>query len=430
MAKSKIERKKVNSDDFSLLDFVSVKSKDLFKKVEMFSDFLVDASQKGYADSYLQTVTSPSSNVINIIENKKTREVIQMNTANYLGLAAHPFVISESKKILDVYGASICSVPLISGTTEIHKLLEKKLAEFKKVDDVALFQTGYLANIGTISAVVSSRDWVVIDRDVHYSIVEGVKISGANFSRFRHSDCEHLEKVLKRIREKHNDIGILVVIEGVYGIDGDIAPLPDIINICEKYTAKIMIDDAHSTGILGENGAGLISHFGVEGKVDIVMDSLSKSLGSFGGYIGASKEVINYLRFYSKPISFSVNLPPVCVAAALATIKLIEDDRSFVERLRKNADFMRNELSNLGLKNVDKSSSTIMSIIIGDEVKLRQITHELLEKGLWIEGIPYPAVQRGQERIRLRVNANHTMDDLKNAILIFKVVLTKYGIIN
>ena len=424
-----MKKKQINSDDYSLLDFVSIKSKDLFTKVDMFYDFISDACQKGYTNSYLQTVTSPSSNKIKINENEKIREVIQMNTANYLGLAANPKIINESKKILTQYGASICSVPLISGTTDIHKELEKKLALFKNVEEVALFQTGYLANIGTISAIVSNKDWVVIDREVHHSIIEGVKISGANFSRFRHSDCEHLEKVLRRIREKHNDNGILVVVEGVYGIDGDIAPLPDIINLCNKYAAKIMIDDAHSTGILGKNGAGLVSHFGVEGKVDIVMDSLSKSLGSFGGFIGGSKELINYLRYFSKPISFSVNLPPVCVAAALAALEIINSDKSFVNKVRDNANFMRNELSNLGLKNVNKSASSIMSIIIGDEVKLRQITIELLQKGLWVEGIPYPAVQRGQERVRIRVNANHSIIDLKNAVKILKIVLTKYGVI-
>lgn len=406
----------MDSTKFSLCDFGNIKSADLFEKMRQFSSFIDDARARGHEQPYLRKVIAPSSNKTSLMDGDICREVIQMNTANYLGLASHPKIIQAAIDTANKYGACQCSVPLISGTTDLHYLLERKLSEFKQVDDVAIFQTGYTANLGTISSILNSSDIVVIDKQVHYSIIDGVKLSGSKFSSFRHNDVDHFKSVLEKIRSNHKGNGILVVVESVYGIDGDLAPLPELVEIAHFYDARIMIDDAHATGVLGKSGAGLISHFNLEGKVDIVMDSLSKSLGSFGGYIGASKEVIDYLRYYAKPISFSVGLPPILVAAALASLELINEDSSLIDQLRLNIKYMKDGLMAIGAKNIEKSQSAIMSMIIGDEAKLRQISKELIEEGLWIEGIPFPAVPRGQERLRLRVNAAHTKDDLDKAI--------------
>lgn len=419
----------VNSDKHSLADFVSLKSADLFHKAEAFSEFLHDARKKGYTSPYLQNAVSPSSGRIRIVENNKEREVIQMNTANYLGLASHPKVVKAAHDALEQYGTSMCGVPLIAGTTDVHKELEQALARFKQVEEVTLFQTGYAANMGTIAALVEPQDWVVVDKQVHHSILDGVRLAQAKCARFRHSDPKHLQQILERIRRKHKDCGILIVIEGVYGIDGDIPPLPEILAVGKKYDARLMIDECHATGVLGKNGKGAAEHFELKEPVDIVMDSLSKALGSIGGWVGTSGKVADYLRHYARPIVFSVGLSPVSAASALAALNLIRDEPNRVTKIQKNAEFMRSGLADLGIQDVTRSSSAIMSIVIGDELKLRRLYTELFQEGLWVEGIPYPAVHRGQERLRLRVNAKHTLHDLEGALSLLKDKLHKYDII-
>jgi 8-amino-7-oxononanoate synthase len=408
---------------------MSLKSADLFHKAEAFSEFLQDVRRKGYVSPYLQNAVSPSSGRIRIVENNKEREVIQMNTANYLGLASHPKVVKAAHDALEQYGTSMCGVPLIAGTTDVHKELEQTLGRFKQVEEVTLFQTGYAANMGTIAALVEPQDWVVVDKQVHHSILDGVRLAQAKCARFRHSDPKHLQQILERIRRKHHDCGILIVIEGVYGIDGDIPPLPEILAVGKKYDARLMIDECHATGVLGKNGKGLAEHFELTEPVDIVMDSLSKALGSIGGWIGTSRKVADYLRFYARPIVFSVGLSPVSAASALAALNLLRDEPNRVTRIQNNAEFMRSGLADLGIQDVTRSSSAIMSIVIGDELKLRRLCTELFQEGLWVEGIPYPAVPRGQERLRLRVNAKHTHHDLQSALCLLKDKLHKYDII-
>ena len=420
----------MDSDKFSLTDFVSVQSPDLFKKGLAFAEFLKDVRIKGLEAPYLCPSISRRDNRVRILDAEGEREVILMCSANYLGLASHYSVVSAAKAALDQYGASVCAVPLIAGTTDVSMKLEEALAGFKGVERAVLFPTGHAANQGVISALVSSRDWVVVDKQIHHSIIEGVQLSRGHLASFRHSDMSHLEKVLDRIRRKHHDCGILVVGEGVYGIDGDIAPLPELMGVSRRFDARIMIDECHSTGVIGRNGAGTASHYELKGKPDLVMDSLSKALGSMGGWIGTSQEVADYLRYYAKPISFSVGLPPVSAAAALASLDLISNNPDLVSQVQQNAGYMRSGLADMGVDNVTRSGSAIMSVIIGDEPKLRRINRELFKAGLWAEGIPYPAVPRGQERLRLRVMASHTREDLDQALNTLEDVLKEYKVIS
>jgi len=415
----------MESNHYSLRDFVQSQSKDIFYKAKLFAEFRSDGEQKGYTDPYLIEVLTQSANRVQCRHKGREIELIQMNNANYLGLSSHPKVIASAQDAIASYGASICAVPLIAGTTDAHRILEKELAEFKKMQGAVLYPTGYGANMGTIAALVQPGDTVVVDKQVHYSIIEGIKLSGAQIASFRHSDIEHLGAVLEKLRNNPKTQGILIIVEGVYGIDGDIAPLPDILYLSKKYCARLMVDDCHATGVVGCTGAGTAEHFGVEGQVDIVMDSLSKALGSMGGWIGASKNIIDYLRYFSKPITFAVGLQPASASAALASLRLIKDDPSIVNELQIKIAYFKERLLERGYQNVKKSGSAIMSMVIGDELKLRKINHELLEQGLWVEGIPYPAVPKGQERIRIRINANHSREDLKQAADILHRTLSR-----
>jgi glycine C-acetyltransferase len=419
----------INSDQFSLADFVTGKNSDIFQKTIVFAKFLNNVKKKHYTDPYLQRAISPSAGKIRIVNETIERELIQMNTANYLGLASHPDVVQSAHKALEQYGTGMGGVPLIAGTTDIHKELERALAHYKGVEDAVLFQTGYAANVGTIAALVGTQDWIVIDKQVHASILEGLGFTRARSSSFRHSDAKHLKNILERIRRNHKKGGILVIIESVYGIDGDVPPLPDIMPIVRRYDARLMVDECHATGVIGKDGAGLISHFHMTEPLDLVMDSLSKSLGSIGGWIGASKTVIDYLRYYAKPVVFSVGLSPVSAAAALTALRILEKTPQLVSQVQANAEFMREGLAAMGIENAKRSSSAIMSVVIGDEVKLRQITMELFQQGLWVEGIPYPAVPKGEERLRLRVTAKHTRQDLACALNLLENALRKYEVI-
>jgi len=419
----------MNSDHYSLADFATYQSPDLLKKTVAFSNFLADGADKGYGAPYLQEVISSSAGKIRVGDRGQMQEVIQMNTANYLGLASHPRVQQAAALAIEQYGTSTGGVPLIAGTTDLHKKLERALARFKGVEDVVLFQTGYAANMGAIAALVGAQDWVVLDKQVHCSILDGVTLTGATFASFRHSDPAHLRQRLAKIRRTHKDAGILVIIEGVYGIDGDIPPLPEIVEIVRHYEARLMIDECHATGILGDTGAGVAEHYGLEEPIDIVMDSLSKSLGSLGGFIGATKSVTDYLRYHAKPITFSVGLPAVNAASALAALQVLSEEPNLTARMQENAAFMRAALGSLGIESVTRSASAIMSIEINDEVKLRKMTAELFQEGLWVEGIAYPAVPHGKERLRLRINAKHTRADLEQAFALLEKKLYKYGVI-
>ncbi|MEZ4865644.1 MAG: aminotransferase class I/II-fold pyridoxal phosphate-dependent enzyme [Caldilineaceae bacterium] len=421
--------KPFNADEYSLSNFITVQSTDLLKKTVVFSQFLGDAAQKGYGHPYLQDSVAASTGRIRLAQQAQEREVIQMNTANYLGLASHPRVKQAAHRAIEQYGTSSGGVPLIAGTTNVHKTLERTLAQFKGIEEVVLFQTGYAANTGAIAALVGAGDWIVFDKQVHASILDGVALSRAKFASFRHSDPEHLRQRLETIRRTHKKGGILVILEGVYGIDGDIPPLPAMLEIIHRYDARLLIDECHATGILGATGRGLAEHFGLSKSADLVMDSLSKALGSLGGWIGASKEVTDYLRYYAKPITFSVGLPAINAASALAALQVLYTEPGLVAQLQENAQIMRTGLLSLGIKSVERSVSAIMSIEINDEVTLRKLTTELFQEGLWVEGIPYPAVPRGQERLRLRVNARHTRTDLADALALLAKKLHHYGII-
>lgn len=415
--KSYIENcnKKLDSDTLSLADFVDISDKNVFKKAEVFWEFIEDTNYKDL-NKYGTPIISACKNRV-LIRDKKSgieKELVMMGSSNYLGLTVHPRVINAAKLALEKYGTGTGSVRLLSGTHEMHQKLETKLAELKGCEAAAIFPTGHMANMGCIASLLGKKDIAVVDKNVHASILDGCGLSPGSFKTFRHSDTEHLSIILKNLKDRY--LGKLVIMEGVDGIDGDIAPLPEICRIAEQYGAKVIIDDAHATGVIGEMGKGTSSHFKLETGVDIVMDSLSKALGSMGGYVASTQEIVRYINYYARTSFFSVSAPISTVAAALTAVEIMESEPELIRKLWGNIKYMKENLINLGFNNIEKSESAIISTIIGDELIMRKMNKMIFDEGVYLEPIPYPAVPRGQERIRLRVMATHTRADLDKTL--------------
>ena len=351
-----------------------------------------------------------------------------MASADYLGLSKHPEVLAAAQKAVEQFGASVCSVPLMAGATSLHSELETALAQFVETEACALFPTGHAANIGLIQALCTSKDTVVLDKLIHCSIWDGVRLSGARWRSFRHSNPKDLSRVLENIRSKQKESGILVVVEGVYGIDGDIAPVSDLLDVCNHFGARLMVDEAHATGVVGKTGRGSMELHEIKDKSLIVMGSLSKSLGSFGGYIAGQAEVVDYLRYYARTIAFSVGLPASCAGAAMAGLKILQGHPDRLSQLRSNMHFFKNGLGNLGVANAKESGSAIFSAPVGNEATLRDVARDLFRHGVFTEGLVFPAVPQGQERIRFRVSANHTQEELSHVLQIVDKVFSEHHV--
>ena len=417
----------INSDNFTLVDFLKVSGDDLFMKTKPVWGYIEDMKQKGFY-TYRRPLLSASRNRVVIFDETtgKEREMIMMGSNNYLGLTAHPKVIKAAEKAIEKYGVGAGSVPLLAGTYDLHKELEVKLAKLKGCEDAVIFPTGYGTNVGCLSALVREKDLAVLDRLTHASIIDGCIMSSGKFRTFRHSDMQNLREVLER--NKDNFDGKLIAVDGVYSMDGDIAPLPEIVDIAREYGARVMVDDAHATGVIGERGRGTASHFKMEGKVDIVMGTLSKALGQLGGFVASSKEVVNYLRCFARSYFFSSSLPPVVVASVLAAIEVMESEPELHQNLWKNIKYFKENLQYLGF-NIRNSESAIIPIIIGDELLLRKMSKRIHEEGIYINPVPYPAVPRDQTRFRTSIMATHTREDLDTTLKVLEKVGREFGVI-
>lgn len=407
-----------DSREMGLVDFLDAPSDDLFEKARRFAGFISDARSRGHSETYLRPVRryEGGSAVVDGGDNLEEHRVVVMCSADYLGLAHDPSVVRAAKDALDAFGTSVSSVPLIAGSTCLHSDLQGVLADSLGVEAVVLFPTGHAANLGVLQALCGPNDLAVLDELVHCSLWDGVRLSGAKKITFRHSDVEDLVRVLSAARENKAVKGILVVIEGVYGIDGDLAPLRQIKEVAESFGARILLDDAHATGVLGERGRGSAEHYAVPIGDMVVMGSLSKSLGSMGGWIAAPSDVADYLRYYARTIMFSVGLQTSSVAAGLAAMKILKGDLKLLDRLRSNATYFRDGLGQLGFTNPSRSGSAIVSVEVGGESRLRELLRNMFRAGLWAEGLPYPAVARGTERVRFRVSALHSKEELNSAL--------------
>lgn len=358
-----------------------------------------------------------------ILDGKK---VINLSSNNYLGLASHPKLVEAAKNATDKYGAGAGAVRTIIANTDILEELEEKLAVFKREEAVVVYQSGFNCNAGTIQAITEKGDLIISDELNHASIIDGVRLSRADRAVFKHSDMADLERILKERRSEYRNC--LIITDGVFSMDGDIAKLPEIVQLAEKYECMTYVDDAHGSGVLGESGRGTVDHFGLHGKVDFIVGTLSKAIGVLGGYVAGSKLMKEWLLHRGRPILFSTALTPGAIKAIQASIDLLSSSTEFTDRLWDNAKHFKNSLGKLGY-NTGNSETPITPVIIGDEAKSLQFSRALLEKGVFVSAIVFPTVPKGTGRVRCMVTAGHSKEQLDKAVKIFEQVGKDMGII-
>jgi glycine C-acetyltransferase/8-amino-7-oxononanoate synthase len=336
------------------------------------------------------------------------KEFILLCSNNYLGLATHPKVISASIEATEKYGTSTGASRLISGTFHLHTHLEKAIAIFKHTEDAIVFSSGYLANIGIISSLMSKNDLIVVDKLNHASIIDGTKLSGAHLRVYPHKDMTYLKKILSTSTKYRRR---LIITDGIFSMDGDIAPLPEIVNLAKHYDAMVMVDDAHATGILGDTGSGTAEYFDIIDGVDIHMGTFSKAFGSFGGFIAGKRILIEYLRNKARPFIYSTSLPPSTIAASLAALDIIQSEPERRRRLLNNAEYLRKKLRAAGLDTLE-SSTQIVPILTKDNYTTMRVSEYLYMHRILAPGIRPPTVPKGKARIRLSLMATHTLQDI------------------
>jgi len=354
------------------------------------------------------------------------RAVINLSSNNYLGLADDPRLKEAMIKATEEWGAGSGAVRTIIGTMSIHNELERKLAEFKHTEAAVVFQSGFTCNSGVIPVLVGEGDAIISDELNHASIIDGCRLTKAQTLRYKHSDMTDLARVLEETNGKYRRR--LIITDGVFSMDGDIAPLPQIVELAEAHGCMTYVDDAHSSGVLGSNGQGSVHHFGLNGRVTVQVGTLSKAVGVLGGYVAGPKALIELLWHKGRPFLFSTSHPPGVAAACLKSIEIMESEPQLIEKLWENTRYFKAKLEALGF-NTGKSDTPITPVIAGDEVKAMKLSDRLMEEGVFAQGIAFPTVQRGRARVRTIVSAAHTKEDLDQAVAAFEKVGRELGLI-
>lgn len=417
----------------TLVDFIDPQpiSKDLFNKtflLDGWSNFLKETNQYLYRRALIGSCSHRS-----LIKDYRglVRKMIMMGANSYFELNNHPEVKLAAIEAIEKYGVGSGSVPLLAGTMEIHQELEAKLATFKSCESAMIFTAGFQSNFSIMSGILRGNDCVINDMLNHASIVEGCKNAenkyGTKVEFFAHNNMKHLQLKLKKA-DSHCQGGKLVIVDGVFSMDGDIAPLPDIVALAREYNAKVMIDDAHGTGVLGVKGHGTVEHFGLEGQIDLVAGTLSKGLGVVGGFVAGKREVIDYLRIFGPGYMFSTAMAPGDAGALIKALEILETDQALRNNLWRNINYMHQELIRLGF-NINGSQSAIIPIIVGNDNLVRRICFELHKLDIFVNPITYPAVNKKGARLRLSLMATHTMEDLDQTLSALELLGRKYGII-
>ncbi len=347
------------------------------------------------------------------------KRVINLSSNNYLGFANHPRLKKAAIEAVEKYGVGSGAVRTIIGNMDLHEEMDRLLAEFKREEAVMTFQSGFNCNAGTIQAITEKGDVIISDELNHASIIDGARLSRADKTVYKHSDMNHLEAVLKECRAKYRNI--LIITDGVFSMDGDIAPLPDLVELAEKYSAMTYVDDAHGSGVLGESGRGTVDHFHLHGRVDFSIGTLSKAIGVVGGYVAGSETMREWLSHRGRPLLFSTSLPPAAVGSIIEAVKLLMSTTEYTDRLWDNAKFFKEKISRLGF-NIGNSETPITPVIIGDEAKTMEFSRRLFENGVYVSGIVFPTVPKGFGRVRCMVTAGHTKEQLERAVEVFKLV--------
>lgn len=353
------------------------------------------------------------------------REMILIGSNNYLGLIDHPKVMQAAKEAIDRYGVATCGSRFLTGTIDLHETLEERLARFMNKEAAVTFSTGYQTNLGIISSLAGKDDVVITDRMDHASIIDACRLSKAEVKKFKHNDLRDLERVLSEIPDNK---GKLIVVDGVFSMEGDIADLPGIVPLAKKYKARLMVDDAHGLGVLGKHGRGTAEHFGLEDEVDLIMGTFSKSFVSIGGFVVGKKKVVSYIKHHARSLIFSAAATPASVAAVLAALEVIETEPERRERLWQVTNFMRESFQKLGF-NTGPSQTPIIPILIGDDEKCFAMWKTLRDEGIFTTPVIHPAVPHGQALIRTSYSANHTDEELRLILAAFEKCGRSLGII-
>jgi glycine C-acetyltransferase len=353
------------------------------------------------------------------------RSVVNLSSNNYLGLTTHPRLRAAALEATEKFGVGSGSVRTIAGTMAIHMELERKLAEFKNVEAVVVFQSGFTANAGTVSAILTRQDVVISDELNHASIIDGCRLSRAEIKVFPHKDVDAARRVIKDLPAGQRK---LLITDGVFSMDGDLGPLPDLCALAEETGCIMMVDDAHASGVFGRNGRGTIDHFDMHGRVDVQVGTLSKAIGALGGYVAGSRALIEFLYHRARPFLFSTSHPPAVAAACIAAIDVLLEEPEIMERLWANTRFFKAGLERLGF-DTGLSESPITPVIAGDSAKAMKLSDRLFEEGVFAQGIAFPTVARDKARVRTIVTATHTRDDLQFALDKFQKVGRELGLV-
>ena len=392
------------------------------KKLQWIQDELQKLKDDGLYNR-IRTLSSPQGAWL-IVDGKR---VLNFCSNNYLGLANHPRIVQAAQEAVKKYGVGPAAVRSIAGTMDLHLELERRLAAFKGVEAAITFQSGFTANMGTIPALVGKEDAVFSDELNHASIIDGCRLSGAKIIRYAHCNPQDLERVLNEERSKFPRA--MVITDGVFSMDGDMSPLDKIYEVVQKHDAILMVDDAHGEGVVGKGGRGIVDHFGLHGKVDVEIGTLSKAFGVVGGVSAGNPVVVEWLRQRGRPFLFSSAMTVPDVAACLAALDILESSTELVDRLWENTRYFKAEMRTLGF-DTGLSSTPITPIMLGEAPLAQQFSRELFEQGLFAMSIGFPTVPRGKARIRVMISAAHSKEDLDKGLETFASVGRKLGVIN
>ncbi len=370
----------------------------------------------------IRTIESPQGAWLTI----DGRKVLNFCANNYLGLANHPMLREAAKKAIDEYGVGPGAVRTIAGTMALHIRLEERMAAFKGVDASITFQSGFNANLATIPALVGKDDIIFSDELNHASIIDGCRLSRAEIVRYEHCNPDDLRRVIGKTKVEGRAI---IITDGVFSMDGDVAPLPALYEIAQEYDYLLMVDDAHGEGVLGRGGRGIVDHFGLHGKVDIEIGTLSKAFGVVGGVVAGKREIVEWLRQRGRPFLFSSAMTVPDVAACLAAVDLLEQSTELVEKLWRNADYFKQEMAKLGF-DTGKTATPIVPIMLGEAPLAQQFSRRLFEEGVFAMAIGYPTVPQGKARIRVMNTAAHSREDIDQGLAAFRKVGKELGVIS
>lgn len=418
LSKKDFEGKKLNCDDYTLLDFQDFASDDLFEVADYFWEYVADGRRKQYMVYGQPMMSSPGTEFeVFDVNTQSVRRFLNFCSYNYLGYSLHPEVVRAVQSALNKYGTGAVSAPMLSGYSDMLNKLEQEIAKLKGKEEAIVFSTGYGTNLGILSALLRPGDVAVLDILSHASIYDGIRLAGAEIKVFAHNSPRHLEKVLKGLNTKR----VIVCLEGVYSMDGDLANLPELIPVCKKHGARILLDEAHATLVFGENGGGVGEHFGLENEVDISIGTFSKAFGAIGGYAAGKAKIMTYLRVYSRSYIFSCAMAPHTAAGILKVLEIFRQDKTQRDRLWENIRYMHAKLKEANL-DIGDTKSQVIPVMAGTDVRLREISKRIQHKGLYTGVVTYPAVSKNKTRLRLSVSAKHTRDQMDQAVKVIKEV--------